>query len=194
MIEPTNKAAPRRRRPKDRRDQILRSAFALIAESGFNAVSLADIAKACGIQKSSVLHHFPSMNHILLEVLRMREDEDYAIYAEDESIPGESEIEAARRRFTRVFEFNLARPQLVRLYSILSAEALASDHPAHDFFAERNRTAIEEIARMLTWKPAPLVAAIELHAFWDGLDLAWRGNPDIDLREVWESFCDRFFV
>lgn len=186
-------APARRRRPKDRREQILKAAFELIAESGFNAVSLADIASACGIQKSSVLHHFPSMNHILLEVLRMREDEDYEVYRTEDEAPAESEIEAARRRFTRVFLYNLERPQLVRLYSILSAEALAPDHPAHEFFAERTRVAREEIARSLPWKPSPEHAAIELHAFWDGLELAWRGDPDIDLRDVWESFCDRFF-
>ena len=70
----------RRMRPEVRREQILNASLGLIALSGFNAVSLSDVARACGIQKSSVLHHFPSMNELLLGVLTMREQQDLPFY------------------------------------------------------------------------------------------------------------------
>jgi AcrR family transcriptional regulator len=183
-----------RMKAEDRREQILNEAFQLIAVGGFNAVSLSDIAKACGIQKSSVLHHFPSMTDLLFAVLQMRELQDYDFYnqqrvAVDPVTPG-----SARERFTRVFQHNLERHEFVRLYSILAAEALAPDHPAHAYFGERSRLARAEVAKSLQWKQHPDLAAAELLAFWDGLELNWRQDPGLDPLAVWESFCDRFFV
>lgn len=190
-IDPT--PAKPRTRPKDRREQILREAYRLIAASGFNAVSLSEIAEACGIRKSSVLHHFPSMNDLLLAVLQMREDQDFEYYRDSPHTeePGPA---GARETFTRVFHHNLDRPEFVRLYAILSGEALAPDHPAHDYFAMRTRGAQEELARSLDWKPDPHAAAAELLAFWSGLELAWQHDPELDVRAVWENFSDRFFA
>jgi AcrR family transcriptional regulator len=59
--------------PEARRRQIVQEATRLISRSGFNAVTLADIADACGIRPPSVLHHVPTMNDILMAVVRERE-------------------------------------------------------------------------------------------------------------------------
>jgi len=183
-----------RKRPKDRREQILREAYRLIAEAGFNAVSLADIAAAAGIQKSSVLHHFASMNDLLLGVLALREEQDFAFYLESADDGPARDAGAARERFTRVFHHNLDRPEFMRIYAILSGESLSADHPAHAYFAERTRLARSEIARSLSWKPDPALAAAELLAFWEGLELSGGHDPELDVRAVWEGFADRFFV
>jgi AcrR family transcriptional regulator len=184
----------RRMRPADRRAQILQEAFQLIAVGGFNAVSLSDVAKACGIQKSSVLHHFPSMNDLLFGVLQLREDQDFDFYAAQPEQEHPTGPAGARERFTRVFRHNLERQEFVRLYSILSAEALSPDHPAHEYFAMRSRLARSEVARVLDWKDDPALAAAEFLAFWDGLELTWRHDPELDPLAMWESYCDRFFV
>lgn len=186
-------SAPKRTRPKNRREQILREAFALIAESGFNAVSLADIARAAGIQKSSVLHHFSSMNELLLAVLEMREQEDAVFYLEGASdlVPGP---DSARALTTHVFNHNLERPGFSRLYSMLSAEALAPDHPAHDYFIDRDRNSRAEMTRLLSWKASPELAAVELLSFWSGLELAAQRDSRLDAKAVWNNFCDRFFA
>ncbi|MDT0184031.1 TetR/AcrR family transcriptional regulator [Microbacterium sp. ARD31] len=183
-----------RMKAEDRREQILSEAFQLISVGGFNAVSLSDIAKACGIQKSSVLHHFPSMNDLLFAVLQKREEQDYEFYAAQPAQEAPTGPRAARERFTRVFQHNLERHEFVRLYSILSAEALSPDHPAHEYFAMRSRVARGEVARFLEWKDDPALAAAEFLAFWDGLELSWRHDPDLDPLAIWESYCDRFFV
>ncbi|SFR91582.1 transcriptional regulator, TetR family [Microbacterium sp. cf046] len=179
---------------EDRREQILNEAFQLIAVGGFNAVSLSDIAKACGIQKSSVLHHFPSMNDLLFAVLQLRELQDYEYYAAQPAQEAPASPIASRERFTRVFLHNLERHEFVRLYSILSAEALSPDHPAHEYFATRSRVARAEVARFLEWKENPALAAAEFLAFWDGLELSWRQDPELDPIAMWDSYCDRFFV
>ena len=168
-----------------------------MSTSGFNAVSLADVAGACGIQKSSVLHHFPSMNDLLYAVLNMREEQDLLYYVTffvehpDLAVSGPS---ASRQLFTRVFEHNLERPDFVRLYVILWAESLAPEHPAHAFFAEKLAQAQGEIISTLSWKPEPALAAVELLAVWRGLEATWCLDPTADIRAVWETFCDRFFA
>ena len=188
----------RRMRPEERREQILDASLQLIATSGFNAVSLSDVARACGIQKSSVLHHFPSMNELLFAVLSMREQHDLPFYTalDIESPPQvrSADPSASRRLFTRVFHRNLERPDLVRLYVILSAEALAPEHPAHAFYVENTVRARVEITSALPWKPDPTLAAVELLAFWQGIESAWCHDPSLDIRAVWETFCDRFFA
>jgi len=193
MSAETMTSVPKRTRPRDRRDQILREAFRLIADRGFNAVSLADIATAAGIQKSSVLHHFPSMNELLLEVLQVQGLEDYEFYREPGIDPASGPREA-REVFTRYFERDLTRPEYVRLQTILAAESLAPEHPAHAYFGGIMRSKREAMELSLAWKPNPRLAAGEFIAFWDGLETAWRGDDDFDVRAVWDSFCDRFFV
>jgi AcrR family transcriptional regulator len=184
----------KRTRPKDRRDQILKEAFRLIAASGFNAVSLADIAQASGIQKSSVLHHFGSMHELLFGVLALREEENYGFYLEAPGPEVALDPRSARERFTRVFHHNLERPEFVRLYAMLSAESVAANHPAHEYFADRARLARSEMARSLTWKPDSELAAAEFLAFWEGLESALSHDPELDVRTIWENYCDRFFV
>ena len=187
-------AATKRSRPKDRREQILRQAFTLISTSGFNAVSLADIAKASGIQKSSVLHHFPSMNDLLLAVLNLREEEDAVFYLQSADDATEPSPASARLQMTRVFEHNLERPGFSRLYSVLNAESLAPEHPAHQYFADRERNSRAEMARLLAWKPQPELAAAEFLSFWSGLEMSSHHDPDLDVMAVWNTFCDRFFA
>ncbi len=182
----------RRMRPEDRREQIVTKAFELIAERGFNAVSLGDIAKACGIQKSSVLHHYPSMNDLLQGVLELREREDVELFDADKD--QEATPATARARFTRVFVRNLGQPDVVRFNAILTAEGLAEGHPAHAYVHTRPRLAREYLATTLSWKPNPDLAAAELLAFWTGIEILWLQEPELDVRAAWESFCDQFFV
>lgn len=180
--------------PEARREQILQQASRLIAESGFNAVSLADVGEACGIAKASVLHYYPTMNDLLLAVILHREEQDFFFYMDDAVDGPAQDPPTARERFTRVFRRNLERPEIVRLYVVLSAEALAADHPAHAYFGDRARQARTEVQQHLSWKADPTLAAAEFLAFWDGLELAWRHDADLDVLGVWNNFCDRFFA
>ncbi len=43
-----------------RRDEIIRAATALFLEKGYAATSMSALAQACGMQKASLYHHFPS--------------------------------------------------------------------------------------------------------------------------------------
>ena len=52
------------------REQLLRSAARLFREQGFHGTSVAEVASAAGITKSSLYHHFPSKQALLAEILK----------------------------------------------------------------------------------------------------------------------------
>jgi AcrR family transcriptional regulator len=194
MTRPNGEARPKvRLDPQTRRLQILQQATRLISDKGFNAVSLADVAEACGIRKPSVLHYFPSMNDLLAAVLVHRDEQDYAAGGQA-SGAAPADPESARAHLMRQVRHNLGQREIIRLHHVLGAEALAPDHPAHGYFVERWRWALDEVRRMLAWKPDPDAAAVELLAFWEGVEVAWLRDPELDQLAVWNSFCDRFFA
>ena len=58
-------AAPR----SDSRQRILLEAAALFVRHGYHGTSTRDIAAAVGVRQQSLFHHFPSKQHILVELL-----------------------------------------------------------------------------------------------------------------------------
>src|SRR5262245_25774211 len=62
-------ARPRAANYEDRRRKIGDRAAALFAERGFAAVSMNDIAEACGCAKSLLYHYFPSKERLLHDIL-----------------------------------------------------------------------------------------------------------------------------
>ena len=189
---PTQARVLRRRlKPADRRDQIVEVATRLVNELGYANVTLGGIADAVGVQKSSVLHHFPSMAHIMCAVLLKRDIAEPFPLDKDYRSVGPSE---ARDLVTAGFLQNLEQPELIRLYAVLGAEAMDETHPAHSYFLDRSRNSRKFLTDMLSWKDEPEIAGLELLAFWQGLELELVRAESIDHLAAWNSFCDRFFA
>jgi AcrR family transcriptional regulator len=188
---PPGKRVQRRLAPDVRRRQIVEEATRLISISGFNAVSLIDIAEACGIRGPSVLHHFPSMNDLLAAVLHYRDEVDAA---ESPALSEFASPSLSSAYLRKSAERNLSRYELIRLYVILGAEAVDNAHPAHQYFLEREERNYAKFAQLLSWKTHPSWAARELMAFWTGLERQWVMDPTIDFLAIWDNFANRFFV
>ena len=185
--------AYRRLPSAQRRMEILTAATELIAASGFDGVPLEAFASASGMTKAGLLHHFRSKEDLLIAVLERRDQLDEAT-AELSTSEAAADPVTARTLMTRVVRRNLTQPSLVQLYTVLAAESLDPAHPAHEFFCQRLRTARATLVdRLLPWHPRPDMAAIELLAFLDGLQLNWLRDPGIDFLAQWEVFADRFF-
>ena len=187
-------AAPqvqRRLAPEVRRRQIVTETARLISAAGYNAVSLADIADACGIRKPSVLHHFPTMTDLLAAVLEYRDELSYSMPHKLEDYAGPAK---ASKSFRLSVEHNRSQRELVRLFVVLRVEAMDTSHPAHNYFRERERTTLDGFTRVLQWKRRPKIAARELYSFWTGLETYWVADPAADMLEVWDAFAERFFV
>ncbi|MDT5152771.1 MAG: hypothetical protein QOI01_4504 [Mycobacterium sp.] len=173
-----------------RRLQIVTEATRLISLSGFNAVSLNDIAEACGIRKPSVLHYFPTMNDLLTAVLTQRDLDEYA---SGELLTSAMSRHDLRAHLRQVVQRNLQMREIITLYAVLNVEATDPRHPAHHYFVERTRFALQTFEGLLEWKSDPPTAARQLLAFWQGLEVLWVGDPSTDFLCVWDAFCDDFF-
>ncbi|HEY2237153.1 MAG TPA: TetR/AcrR family transcriptional regulator [Streptosporangiaceae bacterium] len=74
--------APRRRGPASTengqrsRDRVLQAALDLITEAGIDQVRLAEIARRAGMSSGQVMYYFTSKEHILIETLAWRDEQD----------------------------------------------------------------------------------------------------------------------
>jgi len=83
-----------------RRDAILAAAAQLYARRGFQGVSVADLAKACGTSKSLIYHYFPSKDDILYAAMAAHLD---ALVAAAEEATRSGGAAARLRALTHAF-------------------------------------------------------------------------------------------
>lgn len=182
-----------------RRIQILDAALEVFAQSGYRAGSLREVANRVGISEAGLLHHFSSKRALLVAVLDHRDEKARALIPED-SVDGVSSL----RGMVTLARQNSNTPGVVELYCVLSAEATAPDHPAHDYFVRRYvttrgmlRDAFEKLQRhgRLRWPIDPEAAAIHTIAYWDGMQVQWLLDRNVldmgdALQEYFESIAD----
>jgi AcrR family transcriptional regulator len=175
-----------------RRAQLVDEATALIARNGYHRFSISALAAATGLTRAGVLHHVGSKEQLLLDVLAGRDERDDAAmrrFRDRDPRPG------ARELLDDVVRRNLAQPEIVRLYTVLAAEALDPSHPAHDYFARRLRSGMTDMGALLDGfgRPAAQVA-VEVYAFMDGIQLNWLRDPTLDMWQLWTGFADALFA
>ena len=181
---------------RDRRDAILVAANEVFATRGFRGASLATIAKRVGMSEPGLLHHFASKEELLLELLKLRDQHD------DERI---AEARAAHAQVLDVLlelcRQNEERPGIVRLFTILAAESVDDDHPAHDWFlaryGDRRSVLVDRLANAQREGTVdadldPDAVASQILAMFDGLQLQWLLDPEaVDMTAVFEDFLAR---
>jgi AcrR family transcriptional regulator len=181
---------------RERREAILRAANEVFAAQGFHGASLSSIATRVGLSEPGLLHHFPSKEHLLLELLELRHDHDAERVAR--AIADHEGFLAALLGLCRE---NQDTPGLVRLFAILAAESVDDDHPAHDWALERYRTLRERFATRIADEQRegriaagldPDLLAPQLIAMLDGLQLQWLLDPgEVDMSAVFADFVAR---
>ena len=189
MTEEIHPTPPvRRSYPKGvrRRQQILDSAIALLAQRGVDRASLRTIGEAIGVSHTALRHYFSSRDELLVAAYRTHEARALAdALAAAESATDESPVgvmvQAAKR--------NRSIPGLVELYATLTTDALQEQHgAAREFVRERFRSLRADLAaRIESWQRAgriapdidPLDAAALVIAASDGLQIQWLLDPDV---------------
>jgi len=110
--------APRTRlgRPKDprRRQRILDEACGAFAANGYAGTSLADVAKALGLSKAALLHHFETKEALYFEVVTGLVRELGSMLAEASTVQGPFE-ERLDHLGAAFVDFLSMRPGLARL-------------------------------------------------------------------------------
>jgi AcrR family transcriptional regulator len=182
---------------RERRDAILAAANEVFATRGFRGASLATIAKRVGVSEPGLLHHFASKEELLLELLTLRDQHD------DERIVQAFDAHAhVLDVLLELCRQNAERPGIVRLFTILAAESVDPDHPAHAWFVDRYRDRRAQLAEQLAIEQREGTvatdvdaekAAAQILAMFDGLQIQWLLDPDAtDMVALFGDFLSRF--
>jgi AcrR family transcriptional regulator len=165
-----------------RREDIIAAARAVYAEAGYHGSSLREIAKRAGLTHAGLIYYFPSKEALLAAVLERRDTDD--IERLQLAIPPGLEF---LRHMVALVEHNVRHRGLVDLYARLAAEAVAEDHPAHDYFERHYRMARDHAVASFTVLAErgelragvdPAYAGLSFVALMDGLQVQWLSNPD----------------
>ena len=185
----------RRSYPKGlaKQEEILTTALEVIAAHGFSGATLRELADASNLSITGLVHHFGTKEQLLTEVLRRRDELDADTYEENAPETAHEMID----RLNRLVDHNAGVPGLVSLYSNLAADAVATDHPAHEYFRERYERSQEIGQRTLGHLKAldelpqeidPAQLALLITAAVDGLQLLWQYDHRIDMSRVLDTF------
>lgn len=175
-------APPTRRGPyaktAERRIEIIDSATAVFSEHGYRGGSLRQIAKELGLSLTTVMHHFPTKVSLLAAVLEQEDaaDTDFAVRSRrDGFVPS----------VLGIVERNLRRRELVRMFSIVSAEATHPGHEAHEWLRHRYATVTAEYRMLivhdrslgrLTSDADPAMLADLVVSGWEGIQIRWLAD------------------
>lgn len=171
--------------PELRRAQIIQAATGLIAARGFNTLTLSRLAAEAGLTRAGIEHHFASKEEVLIAVLRHRDQLDSEAVT-DPIGPPPHDFDTTRSLLAALMRRNAGQREIVRLYTILGAEALDPTHPAHDYFVERFAAVRELLTTSARgWADDPDLFAIETLGRMDGLQLQWLRDPSLDLEQLW---------
>jgi AcrR family transcriptional regulator len=177
-----------------RRKQLLAEAAQVIGERGYFGFGLQELADRCGITKAGLLHHFGSKERLLVELLRERDRHNSVLvvalqtnadFKDTDTLTRDGVVSTLRAIVSQSIE----QPEMLRLYAMLSLEALNPRHPAHAFFAAREAATRDLFSYMLAphfENPGPV--ALRLLASMKGLEQEWLRTPDaFDLLIEWDA-------
>ncbi|TDL46021.1 TetR/AcrR family transcriptional regulator [Microbacterium oleivorans] len=161
-----------------RRSEIIATATAVFGTHGYRGGSLRQIAKQLDLGLTTVMHHFPTKVSLLAAVLSQEDAADTDFLersARDGFIP----------TVLAIVERNIARRELVRMFTVVQAEATHADHEAHEWLRQRYasvipdyRVAIEQdraAGRLTTTEDATMLADLVIGT-WEGIQVRWLAD------------------
>ncbi|HEX2085289.1 MAG TPA: TetR/AcrR family transcriptional regulator [Solirubrobacteraceae bacterium] len=164
---------PRAQRRAAAQDAILRAARDVVAEGGYGAASITEVARRAGVATGSIYRHFPSKGELFAEVFRAAAGAELALVAgiaEDASRPPTERLAAALEAFARRA---LAAPTLAwalmaePVDPAVEAARLENKRAYRDVFTELLREGVA--ARELRPLDAPVAASAIVGAFQEAL-------------------------
>lgn len=135
-----------------RRAEILDTAAAVFASSGYVGTSLKHIADACGIQAGSLYHHFDSKEAIVIELVARFQAEMASI--------GDAALSSLAGDPAAARSANAPGEQVVALCTAIAECAFAHRAALQMTFYEPPAGASAELAELVSARPASVLAAM----------------------------------
>lgn len=178
-----------------RRTEIIESATAVFSAHGYQGGSLRQIAKQLDLSLTTVMHHFPTKVSLLAAVL---EQEDRA----DPDAEDRSRRDGFIPMVLGIVTRNLRRRELVRMFSIVSAEATYPGHEAHEWLVARYASVTASYADLIAHDRAagrirsdldPRLLAELVIGGWEGIQIRWLTDgtdPVAAMRTLLDQLLD----
>lgn len=193
----------KRMSPEERHLQIVQAAVKTIATKGYWGMSLQHLADELGITEAALYHYIDSKD----DLLNMALTEYYDTPDADEYNARTATITDADghrvcfypRYCLNILLYNLQRPEMVQLFSVLNGEALMPDHPAHLFFVGRHQRNWELVRSMHWLLPASYDEKKFYHLYtlamsaMDGLQYRWLADKSFNLLDEWLQCSEELF-
>lgn len=166
------------------RADVLDAALKIVAEQGFDAATLQQIALAVGRSKAGLLHHFGSREGLMLDIVRHRDETDRRLFRPDDDGRLAASVD--------LVSHNATVPGLVALFAVVCALAAAdtADTDRRAYFVDRYARTRAGFARRIARAQGEGVmrsdiaaesAATIVLATMDGLQTQWLLDPSIDM-------------
>lgn len=183
-----------RAKAEDRRELILEQAVRLVGERGYYGFTIQELAQRSGLSNPGLLHYFGSKEELLIALLEDRDRRGTEIIESVVGLTrhGQTKPKLTLRQALDLFHAMIVgisgQPDLMRLYTVLQAEALNAAHPAHDYFVRREADTLESFAGMVApYVPEPRSTARRLVATMEGLAEQWlRSGQSFDIVAEWD--------
>jgi AcrR family transcriptional regulator len=173
---------------EERRQRILEVAQRLLARNGWRGTTLGHIAKEAGVTPAGLLHHFESKDHLLHAVLDARDAYDLA-----QADPDGELVE----QFAKVVDRFHRAPELIGTFVVLLVENLEPGAPLHERLLGRRRDGVRILADGIRRGQRggryrtdvdPVVKAVEIVAFLNGMETSWLLDPSIPVDAVFQGY------
>lgn len=182
-----------RRRPyakgAERREKIIQTATDVFAEEGFEGAALKHVAELVGVREATLFHYFASKQELLTAVLEERDRRSLEL----------AEGGLTLENMPLVARNNEKQPGLTTLYAVASATANHPNHDSHEYFRQRYEQVVGDIGADVALAQAegrirqdltPELAARLAVALFDGIQLQWLYDKQVDMAEALKTFID----
>jgi AcrR family transcriptional regulator len=177
LVSPFKPRADRNTKFNEKRDAILAAAAAILADKGYDAVSLNDVGERLGITKPTLYYYFASKDELVLQVKQAAQDLVVDAIAEAEALPGSglSKLERLIRRYLKILETDLVHCLITVDPRNMTPESRAKylDRAVH--LEQRVQAIITEGVRDGSIrKQDPTIAIRSIFGLLNGLAIAYR--------------------
>lgn len=175
-------APPRRNRGfADTHREMIATAAHLIAEKGIDALSIAALARAMGINRTTVYYHFDSREKLIAEVKAWSSEQLSEAFSPDRS---------RQQRMDHIYQFVLDNPQLIKLWldDLMSVGDIRELYPHWDAMVEGIRVHFAESKSGVTVDPEVFCVNLLTSAFIGPRVFKKSVCPDADNGDVIARF------
>lgn len=186
----TSRARGQYAKGAERREQIIQTATDVFATEGFEGTALKRVAELVGVREATLFHYFKGKQELLTAVLAERDRRAAAV--------GNSE-KAGLDLMAPIAERNRQEPGLTTLYAVASATASHPGHDSHEYFRQRYEALVGDISADISQRQHlgevrsdvdPVQLSRLVVAVFDGLQLQWLYDKDVDMAEGLRTLID----